>query len=119
MSSFVNNTIGNKVKSLAVVSATVLACVGSGNLIAAGDAGAGAGKAAVCAGCHGVDGNSVVPLYPKIAGQHAIYLASSLKAYQSQERKGGNAALMYALVANLSDQDIADLAAYFAAQTPK
>lgn len=83
---------------------------------AAGDAAAGAAKAAVCIGCHGVDGNSVVPMFPKLAGQHAAYLETSIKAYQTQERKGGNAVQMYAMVANLSDQDIADLAAHFASK---
>ena len=43
-------------------------------VLAIGDADAGQGKAAVCAACHGVDGNSVVPNWPKIAGQHAAYL---------------------------------------------
>ncbi|HCH23947.1 MAG TPA: cytochrome C-555 [Oceanospirillaceae bacterium] len=83
---------------------------------AAGDAAAGAAKAAMCVGCHGVDGNSVVPMFPKLAGQHAVYLESAMKAYQSQERKGGNAVQMYGMVANLSDQDIADLAAHFASK---
>ncbi len=83
---------------------------------AAGDAAAGAAKAAICAGCHGVDGNSVIPMYPKLAGQHAAYLESSIKAYQTQDRKGGNAVQMYGMVAALSDQDIADLAAYFASK---
>lgn len=83
---------------------------------AAGDAAAGAAKAAICAGCHGIDGNSVIPMYPKLAGQHAAYLESAIKAYQTQDRKGGNAVQMYAMVAALSDQDIADLAAYFASK---
>ncbi|MCP4789279.1 MAG: cytochrome c [Gammaproteobacteria bacterium] len=83
---------------------------------AAGDAAAGAAKAAACIGCHGVDGNSVVPMFPKLAGQHAAYLETSMKAYQSQERKGGNAVQMYGMVAALSDQDIADLAAFFSSK---
>lgn len=83
---------------------------------AAGDAAAGAAKAAICAGCHGIDGNSVIPMYPKLAGQHAAYLETSIKAYQTQDRKGGNAVQMYPMVAALSDQDIADLAAYFASK---
>lgn len=86
---------------------------------AAGDAAAGASKAAMCVGCHGVEGNSVIPMFPKLAGQHAMYLEMALKAYRSQERKGGNAMQMYAMAANLSDQDIADLAAYFASTSPK
>jgi cytochrome c553 len=83
---------------------------------AAGDAAAGASKSAMCVGCHGVEGNSVIPMFPKLAGQHAMYLEMALKAYRSQERKGGYAVQMYAMAANLSDQDIADLAAYFASK---
>ena len=83
---------------------------------AAGDAAAGAGKAALCVGCHGGDGNSVVPMFPKLAGQHAMYLELAIKAYRSKDRKGGNAVQMYPMVGNLSDQDIADLAAFFASK---
>lgn len=84
-----------------------------------GDPQAGKAKSAACAGCHGVDGNSIQPIYPKLAGQHAKYLELAMKAYRSKQRKGGNTAMMYPMVANLSDQDIKDLAAYFSQQTPK
>ncbi|MDP6969238.1 MAG: cytochrome c [Gammaproteobacteria bacterium] len=98
--------------------AAILACLPLLTLPAqaAGDAAAGAGKAAMCVGCHGVDGNSVVPMFPKLAGQHAQYLEVAMKAYRSQDRKGGSAAQMYPMVAALSDQDIADLAAFFASK---
>lgn len=86
--------------------------------MAAGDAKAGKAKAAVCAGCHGANGKAMVPQYPHLAGQNPAYLELAIKAYKSQERKGGNAAVMYGMVANLSDQDIADLAAYFASLKP-
>jgi len=86
---------------------------------AAGDAAAGEKKAAMCVACHGVEGNSVVPIFPKLAGQHAAYLESALKAYRSKDRKGGSAVQMYAMAAALSDQDIADLAAYYASKTQK
>ncbi|MDC9720194.1 MAG: cytochrome c, partial [Gammaproteobacteria bacterium] len=79
-----------------------------------GDAVAGKTKAALCAGCHGAGGNSVVPIFPKLAGQHAQYLEQSMKEFRSKTRTGANAAQMYPMVASLSDQDIADLAAYFA-----
>lgn len=81
--------------------------------MAAGDAGAGKAKSAMCAGCHGADGTSLAPMYPNLSGQNAQYLEDSIKAYRSQERTGGNAAMMYGMVGALSDQDISDLAAYF------
>lgn len=84
--------------------------------LAAGDADAGQGKAAICAACHGVDGNSAVPNWPKIAGQHAAYLERQLGLI-----KGGERAVpeMIGIVAGLSDQDMADVAAYFSTQTIK
>jgi len=83
-------------------------------VMAAGDAAKGKAKAAVCAGCHGQNGIAMVPNYPNLAGQNAAYLEGALKAYKSQERKGYQAPLMYGMVAALSPQDMADLAAYFA-----
>jgi cytochrome c553 len=60
----------------------------------------------------------MIPTYPNLAGQKAAYLESSIKAYKTQERKGGQAALMYGMVAALSDDDIANLAAYFSSLDP-
>ncbi len=80
---------------------------------AAGDAEAGKAKAAVCAGCHGPDGNSLAPTFPKIAGQHAAYIEKQLAEYKSGERKN---AIMAGIVTALSEQDMADLGAYFASQ---
>jgi len=90
-----------------------------GSAIAAGDAAAGKIKSAPCVACHGADGNSTVPMYPKLAGQHAQYLELAIKAYKSGERAGGQTAMMKPMVANLGDQDVADLAAYYASQPPK
>lgn len=78
-----------------------------------GSAEAGKQKAMVCAGCHGFDGNSTSPQYPKLAGQHELYLVKALRAYQTGLRKDP---LMRQLVAYLSDEDIEDLAAYYADQ---
>lgn len=86
--------------------------LGSGSAVAAGDAGAGKSKAAVCAACHGTDGNSVNPIWPSLAGQHAPYLAGQIKAIK--EGKTRTNPMMAPMVASLNDQDIADLAAYFA-----
>jgi len=82
--------------------------------IAAGDAVAGQGKAAVCAACHGADGNSVVPNWPKIAGQHAMYLERQLGLIKNGDRPVPE---MAGIVMTLSEQDLADLAAFFSAQT--
>lgn len=81
---------------------------------AAGDAAAGQGKSAICAACHGVDGNSVVPNWPKIAGQHASYLERQLGLIKSGARVVPE---MTGIVGLLSDQDLADVAAYFSTQT--
>jgi cytochrome c553 len=80
---------------------------------AAGDAAAGQAKAAVCAACHGGDGKAIQPSYPNIAGQHASYIAKQLTDYRDGNR---NNALMTGQAANLSDQDIQDLAAYFSSR---
>ena len=80
-----------------------------------GSAEAGAGKAAVCAACHGPGGNSANPEWPKLAGQHSSYVLTQLKLLKSGERKNP---VMNPQAANLSDQDMKDLAAYFAAQAP-
>ncbi|RJG47939.1 c-type cytochrome [Motilimonas pumila] len=80
----------------------------------AADAEQGKAKSAICATCHGAAGIATVPVYPNLAGQQEAYLVSSLKAYKNKERNGGMAAVMQAQAAGLSDEDIADLAAYYA-----
>lgn len=81
---------------------------------AAGDVSAGKAKSAVCASCHGADGIAIMPVYPNLAGQNAEYLESALKAYRDKQRQGGMAAIMQMQATNLSDEDIANLAAYYA-----
>ena len=81
---------------------------------AAGDAGAGEHKAQTCMGCHGTPGYSnVYPTYqvPKLGGQHAEYIVAALKAYAGKQRSH---LTMHANAESLSDQDMADIAAYFA-----
>ncbi|WP_342455183.1 c-type cytochrome [Spartinivicinus poritis] len=80
---------------------------------AAGDPAKGKAKAAVCAACHGKNGVAMVPIYPNLAGQNQAYLESSLKAYRAKQRQGGQAVVMQAQAANLSDEDIANLSAYY------
>jgi cytochrome c553 len=68
-----------------------------------------------CAACHGVDGNSPIPANPSLAGQHPAYLYKQLTDFKAGRRKN---AVMGAMVANLSEDDLRNLAAYFAAQKP-
>lgn len=81
--------------------------------MAAGSAEAGKTKAAVCMGCHGVDGNSPADMWPKIAGQLQPYIAKQLHDFKNGTRKNEQ---MSPMAAPLSDQDIEDLAAFFATQ---
>ncbi|MGC4029077.1 MAG: c-type cytochrome [Steroidobacteraceae bacterium] len=80
-----------------------------------GDAAAGAAKSATCTACHGLSGNSVNPEWPVLAGQNAAYLTEQITRFRNGHRVN---VLMLPMVQNLSDQDIADLAVYFASQTP-
>ena len=93
--------------------AIVLSLLASVPAHATGDADAGQAKAAVCAACHGADGNSVVPNWPKIAGQHAAYLQRQLNLIKAGDR---TVVEMAGIVISLSEQDMADLAAYFSSQ---
>ena len=79
----------------------------------AGDADAGKKKSQTCVACHGPDGNSPAPDFPKIAGQHHDYLLKALKDYKSGARKSP---IMAPLVANLTQRDIEDLAAFYSSQ---
>ncbi|WP_221793509.1 c-type cytochrome [Oceanobacter mangrovi] len=80
-----------------------------------GSADAGKAKSATCAACHGADGNSMVPTFPKLAGQGERYLIKQITDIREGRRSVPE---MTAFVAALSDHDIADLAAYFGSQTP-
>jgi cytochrome c553 len=75
---------------------------------------AGATKAAVCSACHGPNGNSANPEWPRLAGQSAVYIAEQLRLFKSGIR---NNPIMKPLASGLSDQDISDLAVYYEAQT--
>ena len=85
----------------------------SAQSVLAGDAAAGKSKAALCFACHGVKGISTAPMYPNLAGQKETYIISSLKAFRDKSRNGGMAAIMQMQAASLSDDDVANLAAYF------
>ena len=74
----------------------------------------------VCGTCHGPQGNSTQPKFPRLAGQHANYLANQLKAFRSQSRGDPDAlGYMWGMAAELDDDTIAALAAYYAAQKPE
>lgn len=79
-----------------------------------GDIELGKAKSATCVACHGADGNAQVAIYPKIAGQHEGYLLKQLQEFKSGARNNG---IMAGMVAALSDEDMKNLAAYFASQT--
>jgi cytochrome c553 len=87
----------------------------SGAANAAGSAEAGSAKAAVCTACHGPSGNSVNPEWPNLAGQNAAYLREQLAMFKAKKR---NNPIMAPIIEPLSEQDFADLAAYFSTQTP-
>jgi cytochrome c553 len=80
-----------------------------------GSAEAGRAKSATCAACHGVDGNSVTPEWPSLAGQHPSYIARQIRAFKNGERTD---VTMKPFADMLSDQDILDIAAYFSSQKP-
>lgn len=95
-----------------LLTACCAAVFASGGALAA-DPVAGKEKSKTCAACHGPDGNSQAPDFPKLAGQQQDYLVKALNAYKSGERKN---AIMAPLAANLNQRDIADLAAFYSQQ---
>ena len=80
---------------------------------ASGDAEVGKKKSTTCAACHGANGVSASPDFPNLAGQYEDYLVKALSHYKNGKRKNP---IMKAQVANLSEKDILDLAAYFSSQ---
>lgn len=93
--------------------AVALSLLAAWPVLAAGDADAGQAKAAVCAACHGMDGNSMVPNWPKLAGQHSAYLERQMGLIKGGQRPVPE---MAGIVAGLTEDDFADLAAYFSSQ---
>ena len=85
-----------------------------------GDAESGKNKSAMCAGCHGADGNSLAAIYPKLAGQSAAYIAKQLADFKKGMTSGGTEGrvdpVMGGMSMALSPQDMADLAAYYSNQ---
>ena len=88
--------------------------VTSGSAIA-GNAEAGKTKSAACGGCHGVDGNSPVADFPKLAGQNEAYIVKQVKDFKANSARKNE--IMFGMVAAVSDEDAADIGAYFQAQS--
>lgn len=103
-------------KKVAIVFGLALGCASLGTVSlaqVAGDAAAGKEKAASCAACHGADGNSAAPTFPNLAGQGAKYLLKQMKDIRDGARP---VPTMVGQVDNMSDQDLADIAAHYASQ---
>jgi len=100
----------NSILFICLIFITILALDAFGQT---GDAEAGKSKSAVCAVCNGADGNSSNPVWPNLAGQHDQYLIKSMKDYRDGKRDDPQ---MNETFQSLSDQDIADLAAYYSSQ---
>jgi cytochrome c553 len=101
----------------------LLVCLFMGFSVSAaeqGNAENGKAKSITCGACHGADGNSAIPMNPKLAGQHEKYLVKQLTEFKLASQTGGkegrNNAVMNGMSAALSEQDILDLAAYFSSQ---
>ncbi|AUI85011.1 cytochrome c4 [Vibrio azureus] len=98
--------------------ALVLSLLASCSVWAQGNIEAGKAKSQTCVACHGADGNSPIAMYPKLAGQHAKYLEKQLKDLKLGMSSGGKQGrydpAMSAMAMPLSDEDIADLSAYYA-----
>ncbi|WFP49172.1 c-type cytochrome [Methylomonas sp. EFPC3] len=99
------------IRKLLTVSISLALASAAGYVHAQGNASAGKAKAASCAGCHGEDGNSTMPSFPKLAGQHQGYLVKQLQAFKNGSRI---APMMAPLAAGLDDQTIQEIAAYYA-----
>jgi len=101
-------------RALAAVFGVVPLSLVSVSASAAGDPAAGEAKAVTCSACHGADGNSMVPNFPKLAGLGEKYLLKQMKDIRDGRRP---VATMAGQVDNMTDQDLADIAAYFDAQS--
>lgn len=100
-------------KLISLVAFLALAVSGQ-TLQAAGNAAAGKAKSAVCAGCHGPDGNSAAPNFPKLAGMDGAYIAKQLEDFKKGATRRDP--LMAGMVAGLSKKDMENLGAYYASQ---
>lgn len=105
--------------SMAMAAILAIAITTSTSVVAAGNAAKGQEIAAgVCAGCHNPDGNSLIPMNPILAGQHAEYITKQLMDFKAEEGETPNrsSAVMAPMVAGLTQEDMENLGAYYAAQ---
>jgi cytochrome c553 len=100
-------------KKIAIATCVLLGLTSTAQ--AGGDPAIGQEKSAICGACHGADGNSTVPTFPKLAGQSENYLTKQLKSFKDGTRKDKDG-VMSAQAAGLDEADIPHLAAYFASQ---
>jgi len=109
-----NMAVANSVQNISLTLVAIVALISGSTLLAQGDAAAGANKIPVCVACHGQDGNMIVlPNVPKIGGQNEKYLLKQMQDIKSGVR---TAPLMTGMLTALNDQDLADVAAYYASQ---
>jgi cytochrome c553 len=104
-------------KKALIIALTGLAITASASIFAAGDAAKGKTLTAACVACHGADGNSVNPIWPKLAGQSEEYLTKQLTDFRSGARVDATMTAMAKAIK--SDDDIPHIAAYFASQKQK
>lgn len=104
-----------KTNKIAILAITALSCAFASTSVFAGDAAKGKAKSTTCVACHGANGISMIPMYPNLAGQKEQYLVLQLKAFRDGERKN---MVMAPMAAGLSDEDIANLSAYYAGLNP-
>ena len=103
-----------RIMNCSVLLSVFLTVLMTGNVYAAGDAAAGKTKAMACGGCHGMDGNSTVPTFPKLAGQGEAYIVKQIADFKANKTRTD--AMMMPMVAGLTDQDAADIGAYYQSQ---
>jgi cytochrome c553 len=100
-----------------ILSVAAIALAGSMGSVVAGDAAAGKAKSVTCIACHGANGVTSAAFagmgYPNLAGQNAKYIETQLKAFKAGQRTGGMAAVMAPMAAPLTDEDMANLGAYY------
>ena len=104
-----------KLQKLVMLAVLSLSATMASNAMAAGDAANGKAKSTTCTACHGANGISMIPMYPNLAGQKEQYLVLQMKAFRDGERKN---MVMAPMAAGLSDDDINNLAAYYAGLNP-
>ena len=97
-----------------IVAALVLFVATSTGTALAGNAEAGKTKAAACGGCHGMDGNSPMATYPKLAGQNEAYIVKQVMDFKANDKRQN--AIMFGMVAAVTEEDAADIGAYFQSQ---